>query len=155
ALFATAQTTPQTTIYNGPKSWLSQYSIGNIPDGTSNTVSFAERLAVCQNSNNPTNSVSPVYSQRDHTPASYTNCMPVFNQPTAFGAVGTTPLATPQIGVSRTTCSNGMETSTSHTGAMVVGMTDGSVRSVGSGVSQPTWYYACNPADGMPLPSDW
>jgi prepilin-type N-terminal cleavage/methylation domain-containing protein len=59
-LFATAQTTAFTSFGLGPKSWLSQYNIGNIPDGTSNTVSFAERLASCKNANNPNNSVSPV-----------------------------------------------------------------------------------------------
>jgi hypothetical protein len=70
----------------------------------------------------------------------------------------------PQIGVSRATCKvgttasglkTGMEPSSGHTGAMVVSMTDGSVRTVSSGVGQTTWYYACNPADGMPLGSDW
>jgi hypothetical protein len=48
-----------------------------------------------------------------------------------------------------------MEPSTGHTGATVVAMTDGSVRLVSPGLSQITWAYACNPADGMPLGSDW
>ena len=41
------------------------------------------------------------------------------------------------------------------TGAMAVGLADGSVRLVASGINQTTWYYACHPADGTPLGSDW
>jgi hypothetical protein len=48
-----------------------------------------------------------------------------------------------------------MEASTSHTGAMVVGLTDGSVRIVSGPLRQTTWYYACNPADGVVLGSYW
>jgi hypothetical protein len=38
---------------------------------------------------------------------------------------------------------------------ILVGMGDGSVRGVSSGVSQPTWGKAIDPADGLPLGSDW
>jgi type II secretory pathway pseudopilin PulG len=40
-------------------------------------------------------------------------------------------------------------------GGIQVGMGDGSVRSVSSGVSQPTWGRAIDPSDGLPLGSDW
>jgi hypothetical protein len=40
-------------------------------------------------------------------------------------------------------------------GAMQVGLGDGSVRSISSGVSFNTFYLACNPTDGQVLPSDW
>jgi prepilin-type N-terminal cleavage/methylation domain-containing protein len=42
-----------------------------------------------------------------------------------------------------------------HTGSMIVGMGDGSVRTVASGVSLATWYIACVPNDGFPMGSDW
>jgi prepilin-type N-terminal cleavage/methylation domain-containing protein len=42
-----------------------------------------------------------------------------------------------------------------HTAAMIVGLGDGSVRTVTSGVSVQTWWLACVPDDGMPLGSDW
>ncbi|MGH7225122.1 MAG: H-X9-DG-CTERM domain-containing protein, partial [Gemmataceae bacterium] len=42
-----------------------------------------------------------------------------------------------------------------HTGGINVGMADGSVRMVAQGISGNTWYHACNPQDGLPLPSDW
>ena len=44
---------------------------------------------------------------------------------------------------------------TPHTGGMQTGLADGSVRTLGSGVSLPTYQAACNPADGIPLGPDW
>jgi prepilin-type N-terminal cleavage/methylation domain-containing protein len=42
-----------------------------------------------------------------------------------------------------------------HTGAMLVGLGDGSVRTVSSAVSVTTWQNACNPIDGNVLGSNW
>jgi prepilin-type N-terminal cleavage/methylation domain-containing protein len=42
-----------------------------------------------------------------------------------------------------------------HTGVMIVGLGDGSVRTVSSGISNTTWLNACNPVSGVPLGSDW
>jgi prepilin-type N-terminal cleavage/methylation domain-containing protein len=42
-----------------------------------------------------------------------------------------------------------------HTGAMLVGLGDGSVRTVTSGISVATWWMACVPDDGGVLGSDW
>jgi prepilin-type N-terminal cleavage/methylation domain-containing protein len=42
-----------------------------------------------------------------------------------------------------------------HTGAMLAGLGDGSVRSVSTGVSATTWRNACNPSDGNVLGGDW
>jgi prepilin-type N-terminal cleavage/methylation domain-containing protein len=42
-----------------------------------------------------------------------------------------------------------------HTGVMIVGLGDGSVRMVSQGISVTTWFYACVPNDGNPLGSDW
>lgn len=41
------------------------------------------------------------------------------------------------------------------TAAMMVGMADGSVRPVTSGVTLVTWGKVCDPQDGLPLGSDW
>jgi prepilin-type N-terminal cleavage/methylation domain-containing protein len=41
------------------------------------------------------------------------------------------------------------------TAAMMCGLADGSVRPVTQGVSFNTWYLACHPQDGLPMPSDW
>ncbi|HEY7423073.1 MAG TPA: DUF1559 domain-containing protein [Gemmataceae bacterium] len=166
-LFATARTASPPLL--NVKSLNSPYRINNVPDGTSNTVAFAERLGRC-GAGNCGSVGSPICSYRDFPSGIFTNENPFFNIPTGIGTDHANPPVLPplpQIGVSQTTCSVGtikvgtanfqvgMEPSTSHTGAMVVGLADGSVRLVGSGVSQTTWYQACNPADGMPLGSDW
>lgn len=44
---------------------------------------------------------------------------------------------------------------TPHSQGMVVGMGDGSIRIVSSGISTRTWEYACYPKDGVVLPGDW
>ncbi len=46
-------------------------------------------------------------------------------------------------------------TQSGHSGGMVVGMGDGSVRTVNAGLSATTWLYACNPKDGRVLGNDW
>jgi prepilin-type N-terminal cleavage/methylation domain-containing protein len=42
-----------------------------------------------------------------------------------------------------------------HTGVMLVGLGDGSVRTVSSGISNTTWLTACTPDNGLVLGSDW
>jgi hypothetical protein len=42
-----------------------------------------------------------------------------------------------------------------HTGVMIVGLGDGSVRTVSSAISTATWLNACIPDSGNPLGSDW
>jgi prepilin-type N-terminal cleavage/methylation domain-containing protein len=162
ALFAAARTTalslpsnwPSLTYEADPLGWVSRYGIGNIPDGSSNTVNFTERLGNC----GPTPGTLPTISSLLHYPSGQANWSPHFNIPTANGLQFASPPiypAVPQINVDQTSCTNGWEPSTSHTGAIVVGLADGSVRMVGSGVSQTTWSNAVNPADHNPLGSDW
>jgi hypothetical protein len=42
-----------------------------------------------------------------------------------------------------------------HPASMLVGLGDGSVRTVSPGIQTTTWIHACNPRDGNPLGSDW
>ncbi|MGL4549953.1 MAG: DUF1559 domain-containing protein [Gemmataceae bacterium] len=42
-----------------------------------------------------------------------------------------------------------------HTGTMLAGMADGSVRGVTSNVSANSWQIVCYPTDGLVAPSDW
>jgi prepilin-type N-terminal cleavage/methylation domain-containing protein len=166
-----------TTATSGLPSWVSQYKINTIPDGASNTIAFAERLAQC--------GTGPIYSWLYRATASYvysggSNDLPLFDIPTAFGLYAsnaTPPILppVPQVGVDQLSCNAamttttvkigatnytfkfyyGMEPSTGHTGAMVIGLADGSVRMVSASINPNTWYYACNPADGQTLGSDW
>ncbi|HEY7429027.1 MAG TPA: DUF1559 domain-containing protein [Gemmataceae bacterium] len=162
ALFASARTIaltlptnwPSLTHAASPTAWASRYGIGNIPDGSSNTVNFTERLGNC----GPTPGTLPTISSLLFYPSGQSNHSPHFNIPTANGLQFASPPilpAVPQIGVDQISCTNGWEPSTGHVGAIVVGLADGSVRMVGSGVSQFTWSNACNPADHNPLGSDW
>jgi prepilin-type N-terminal cleavage/methylation domain-containing protein len=152
-LFTTAATSPKNTVAK----WGSLYDIGTIPDGSSNTISFAERLGTCA-------TTSSVNNDLFHAGADFTSGSAFFDIAIRRGYYPTVLPQLPQIGVSRATCKvgtnssglqTGMEPSSSHTGAMVIGMADGSVRLVSSGIGQNTWSFACHPADGMPLGSDW
>ena len=132
------------------------YNIANIPDGNSNTVMLAERAA----SNN--------FGQISTSPPAWVGCNgwgwpggaayggytfgPVFAHPFQGG-----PLM-PQFNPSGLAGANPPDWHTAqgfHTSLCVVGMGDGSVRTVSSGVSLTTWTYAVLPADGNPLGSDW
>jgi prepilin-type N-terminal cleavage/methylation domain-containing protein len=62
--------------------------------------------------------------------------------------------APPQAGAVQTTCDKSRLQSF-HTANVVCCMGDGSVRTVSTQVTQPTWYSAINPADGVPLGPDW
>jgi prepilin-type N-terminal cleavage/methylation domain-containing protein len=133
-----------------------QYTIANIPDGTSNTIMLAERAA----SNN--------FGQISTSPPAWVGCNawgwpggaayggytfgPVFAHPFQGG-----PLM-PQFNPSSLTGPNPPDWHTAqgfHPGICVVGMGDGSVRTVSSGVTLATWTNAVLPADGNPLGSNW
>jgi hypothetical protein len=46
-------------------------------------------------------------------------------------------------------------TSTAHPGGMVVGLADGSVRTLSPGISGDTWWHAVTPSGGEVLGSEW
>jgi len=145
-----------------------------MPDGTSNTVFFVERYKLCQPSTG--GHTDPVWAAHPwSTP----------NGPWAVAAYGYTTWSVGNTGVSSaggnlngyypdfTTRSQGpggnlaFQTSPSaancnwygaqspHSGVMVVGLGDGSVRSVSPSINMQTWIYACVPNDGQPMGSDW
>ncbi len=133
-----------------------------IPDGTSNTVMFAERYKNC--------SPSPANGGGCTLPAwawsTILNGSDCWSSPT-FGAQ--------QDGIYQMNCSgaeiyygsvafqagpnpeacNWYVTQGGHTGGMMVGLGDGSTRVVSTGMSVVTWSYACTPAGGEVLGPDW
>ena len=117
------------------------YNLGNIPDGSSNTVGFAEQYANCAN----------MFSLRDYPSANYWPYASVFN---VYGTLYGPAFSVVQIRPSLANC-NPWASATGHTGGMVVGMMDGSVRIVHGSISPDTWWAACQPADGKVLGSDW
>ncbi|HEY7423779.1 MAG TPA: DUF1559 domain-containing protein [Gemmataceae bacterium] len=141
ALYAT----PNPTNPDKPNYLACPYTIGNVPDGTSNTISFTERIGDCGSSTvNASTRDLPTYTHDGS------------NSSVAGGEVlkgGTSP-ELPKIGVTQNTCT-GTGASSAHTSVMVVGMVDGSVRTMSSGVSKKTYYRLLNPADGLVIGSDW
>ncbi len=62
--------------------------------------------------------------------------------------------APPQQGATQSFCDKSRLQSF-HTANVVCCMGDGSVRTVSTQITQPTWYSAISPADGVPLGADW
>jgi prepilin-type N-terminal cleavage/methylation domain-containing protein len=166
-LLFTVNGTTGTTV-TGP---YSQYKVGNIPDGTSNTVAYTERLAL--NGGDPSTAINGMtwggvsltlapaaaYTTQYQFPSvayTYVAAGVAFNGTTVTytlnsGAatsglpiIGTTPAKA--IGQGPVTC---------HTGSIQTALMDGSVRSVSSSVSLSAWTLAFNPADGGVLDTTW
>ncbi len=118
-----------------------------IPDGTSNTIMFAERYMACGPSGG---SVASFYWGETGG-----SC----NREGGYGGNGSTPgfytLTTPQFGVPWNNGCNPCVLQGMFTGGIVVGLSDGSTRVVNSGISPTTWVAAIRPDDGTPLGSDW
>jgi prepilin-type N-terminal cleavage/methylation domain-containing protein len=137
-----------------------QYTIGNIPDGTSNTVATAEVFAatsVSTISNTPLGaSSSSAAGGNNIWFMSWFEGSPTFLVAPAFANSENFNnwAGQPQPGVKPTAADKALAQS-GHTGAVNVGLLDGSVRGVSSGVSQPTWQTALGPADGLVLGSNW
>lgn len=125
----------------------------SFPDGLSNTVFFGEVYGSCSLSTNPAagNSAASLWADSTlpwrpiichNTPSKnvnngYAACFMFQVKPIPFG-----------------TC-DPSRAQTSHTGGMVVGLGDGSVRFVSEGISAATWAAACDPRDGLPLGNNW
>jgi prepilin-type N-terminal cleavage/methylation domain-containing protein len=105
-------------------------------DGTSNTILYAEKYALCA--------------------SNYTNYWGYQQSMFAGGnwATNTGLAALFQTAPSPSAC-NYLVAQGPHTGVMNVGLGDGSVRSLSGSVSATTFWYACTPAGGEILGSDW
>jgi hypothetical protein len=127
-----------------------QFGIGNIPDGTSNTIGFAETYSATNNNSNGNLWAYPGIDWGwNWTPVigqSRSNCG-------AGGGVGSWN-GIPQFGPTLAVA-NKCNAQSGHTQNVLVGLMDGSVRSVNSGITQATWQNALTPADGNVLASNW
>jgi prepilin-type N-terminal cleavage/methylation domain-containing protein len=124
------------------------------PDGTSNTVIFAERYKVCAPSwggyTGPAWAMHPSYVGHGwDTPAFGWHDYGIGYDPSFSN--GSMPF---QVAPALAAC-DWTVTQGAHTGTMQVGLGDGSVRGVTASVSVTTWVNACNPNDGNPLGPDW
>jgi prepilin-type N-terminal cleavage/methylation domain-containing protein len=139
-------------FFAGSSGNYAQYKVGNIPDGTSNTVGWTERLALTSLASN----IDGMIWSGTGQPASLTNggaqSGPILYY-TVSGAIYTINL--PVIGTTPAKCANGSGPSTCHAGSIQTGLMDGSVRGVSSSVSGNSWNLAFSPADNDVLGSDW
>lgn len=117
----------------------SPLSIQGIADGSSNTALWAERMGTCPYSGIPGGtSVTEWVGCTYEFPAA-----PVFHGGTGL----------PQFGANNNNCDPTRLQALSN--MMVVGMGDGSVRTMSSSVSAVTWAMVCNPWDGQVNGQDW
>jgi prepilin-type N-terminal cleavage/methylation domain-containing protein len=139
-----------TPVLNG--NWPSRDKTGptaripaTMPDGTSNTIAYAEKRMMC-----PQSGGSVFYWGETGGGCGRTGSNPV--------TIGSIPafntLALPQFNPPPNNCNPCMLNS-STTGGILVSMYDGSVRLVTQGISQTTWQNAVLPSDGNPLGQDW
>jgi len=123
------------------------------PDGTSNTILFTERYAVCvSNSLNLPRAclwdwweLPTTFPGHDYYPF-------IGNQTVNGDNVG--PGALFQVQPVQGNC-DASRASTAHTGGMQVALADGSVRGLSAGISGTTWWAAITPAGGEVLGPDW
>jgi len=148
---------------NGPNSggyWdtYSKFSIGNIPDGTSQTVAMLERYSYtpayswgmlwCHPTDSthwgPNNQWTSSYSAADQAGPSGVRGYNI-NSPGNY---------MPQFGV-RSSSAHPYYPSSPHTSSIQVLMMDGSVRGVSSGVGTTTWNYVIVPDEGGIVQGNW
>jgi prepilin-type N-terminal cleavage/methylation domain-containing protein len=141
-------------VITNPADYNSVTTLQGIPDGTSNTIFFAEKLATCQS---PSQAVAVNTGMTGPNPLRGNVMLwggfahrlaPVFAGRTAA------PHPKFQFGVTQTTCDADLPQALSPAG-LLVGLGDGSVRTLNPGLSVVTWNQALDPADGTVLGSDW
>jgi prepilin-type N-terminal cleavage/methylation domain-containing protein len=131
-MFGTGTTSGTATGY------VPRYSIGNIPDGSSNTIGATERLMSFQAYSTYCNTAWCPYALSQYFASQ-------------VGASGTT--FTPQVNAKAITA-NPAGPSSPHVTCQCLLM-DGSVRGVNGSISATTWSNAMIPDDGNVLGSDW
>jgi hypothetical protein len=156
----------------GAKDWHPIYNLGNIPDGTSNTIFLAERFAQYTGTSgeytgpdgkkhqaNTLWAWPPAYKTKP--PTEFTKPVPQNAPMFAYGdpdkkevGYGKVVFSKPQIDVTPDKADYRLVQS-GHPKVVHVAMGDGSARPVDGKVSQETWQHAITPADGVPFGSDW
>jgi prepilin-type N-terminal cleavage/methylation domain-containing protein len=149
-----------------PPTWHNSRNPGNITDGSSNTILFAEKMMVVRNANTSNREVGnaiifcpecPIGSPAGSAATGWGNgSYPLFNHINVTFNTATQRVEFPkfQVGVTPQNANPNLAHALSAAGVMV-GLGDGSVRSVSPGISNDTWIRACDPADGLVMNSDW
>ena len=125
----------------------------SIQDGTSNTIFFTEKLAV-GNSNCP-GSVCGGFNYWADWGSVIGQTAAAGGSAAAWNQAPVGAAAYPIIGPMPPGSQSSCVASSAHTGGIMVGLGDGSVRLVAQGISPTTWWYAMTPIGGEVLGPDW
>jgi prepilin-type N-terminal cleavage/methylation domain-containing protein len=154
-------------LFNNSTGWVSWQGAARIgqasfPDGTSNTILFAERYAVCVSAAKPLTGQANLWDwwlPQSSATGAYLNgglghhYFPYFAVPTNNGSpMG--PVSLFQVQPPLNNC-DASRANTAHPGGMQVVLADGSVRSLSPGMSGTTWWAAVTPAGNDLLGNDW
>jgi prepilin-type N-terminal cleavage/methylation domain-containing protein len=122
----------------------------SLPDGTSNTIMWTDMLAICGSSS------APNTWYESYNGAWFNNAGTQDNYPPFVGYTVPPPSAYFYANLNQNTCGSypGQATS-AHTAVVLVGLGDGSVRNLSTGLSISSYNLALVPNDGLPMGSDW
>jgi hypothetical protein len=167
-------------VFSGGQQWGADQKPGSfiqaMPDGTANTVIWAERYKLCQPSsgghtdpvwaahpwntpNGPWAVASFGYTQWSNNSNGYVAAMTSGNLNGYYPDItsrGQGPGGNIAFQASPTAANcNWYVTQGAHSTTMMTALGDGSVRAVSTSMSLATWSYACHPSDGNAMGSDW
>jgi prepilin-type N-terminal cleavage/methylation domain-containing protein/prepilin-type processing-associated H-X9-DG protein len=125
------------------------YRIGNIPDGSSNTVLSAEKMSQVNDWAALVNN-QPLYTSIFGAVLQPGSGLGPYTYWSQFTTDGREPPIRDNVGNWRF-----MRPTSAHPSGSQVGMADGSVRMVSYAISRQTWLDAITPDDGHTLGSDW
>jgi prepilin-type N-terminal cleavage/methylation domain-containing protein len=145
-VFGTIITAPGTTTVTGWKENGGTFIPRDIPDGLSNTIFFVEKLAYC---------TAGSVGATEWTDTGPGHLSPIVGNSNSKGALGLSPNLMPQLNIPNAGLCNYWQPSSGHTGVMLVGLGDGSVRSISQGMSANTFNIAMIPNEGLTLGPDW
>ncbi len=141
----------------------SQNQIMTIPgvlDGLSNTIFIGEKMTLCVNSvyNHDAEGDANYYQIWAYGRTAWPEWNPVFNYQVTgpagkFQVMPKSPVFSSTV-LNGVACDPRLPTAPRSAG-ILVGLGDGSVRLVSSGISAYTWWYACTPGGGEVLGADW
>jgi prepilin-type N-terminal cleavage/methylation domain-containing protein len=151
-----------TVRVNGTNTDAPQFNVGNIPDGTSNTIAFSEQYAGCNGGNTgnlwayPGIDWSWAWTPVIANTRSWGGGVPANPPNVANGNAtnGSAAMVVPQNQPTYANCQK-YAAQAAHTGQVLALMMDGSVRGVTASVSLLTWQCALVPNDGLVLGSNW
>jgi hypothetical protein len=131
----------------------------SFPDGTSNTIAFAERYAHCQTRTNERNNIWDHWDRYDEDTPGFAmrGLVGVPGNPDQLDGPQSHFQVQPTDYPDPTTTNNcdWRLAQSSHAGVMNVALCDGSAHSLSGSISNDTWWAACTPAAGDQLGSDW